>query len=175
MTNYLIVPGLGNSDKDHWQSFFERLGNNYHRINQKEWDAPKCSDWIKAIDKEVSKYDSKSVVLVGHSLGCATIAHWAKKYKCKIKGAMLVAPSDLELPQYNFPCKGFDPIPDKKIGFKTIVVTSTNDQWVSVARAELFAKNWGSQLVKIGKAGHINTASGYGFWKEGVEILEKLG
>ncbi|MBS1793451.1 MAG: alpha/beta hydrolase [Acidobacteria bacterium] len=33
-TNYLIVPGLGNSGTEHWQTFFEKSGGNFQRINQ---------------------------------------------------------------------------------------------------------------------------------------------
>jgi uncharacterized protein len=175
MTNYLLVPGLGNSGPEHWQTYFENLGDNFYRVEQQEWDAPICEDWIETIDKKVSAFDSSTVVLIGHSLGCSTIAHWAKKYKKQIKGALLVAPSDLEAPQYTFPAIGFTPIPIDKINFKTIVVASENDVWVSLERANFFAKNWGSEFINIGNAGHINVASGHTNWEEGVELLKKLG
>lgn len=174
MTNYFIVPGLGNSGPEHWQTFFEKSGNNFQRIVQKEWDAPHCSDWIATIDKAIEGYDPETVVLIGHSLGCAAIAHWAMKYQRKIKGALLVAPSDLEAPQYTFPATGFDPIPRDTLHFKTIVVASTNDPWVTPDRAMFFAGNWGSELITIGNAGHINAASGYGDWPEGLAILQRL-
>jgi len=174
MTNYLIVPGLGNSGPEHWQTFFENSGNNFKRITQQEWDAPVCNDWVAAIDKSVSDYDAASVILIGHSLGCTTIAHWATRYKKKIKGALLVAPSDVEAQEYTFPAKGFSPMPTKKINFKTIVVASADDPWVSLERARHFADNWGSEFINIGKAGHINAASGHKEWKEGFNILKRL-
>ncbi len=174
-TNYFIVPGLGNSGPEHWQSFFERSGNNFRRIEQKEWDAPHCKDWTATIDQTLSSFDLSTVVLIGHSLGCSTIAHWAAEYKKVIKGALLVAPSDMEAPQYTFPAIGFGPMPRAKINFKTIVVASADDPWVSLERATFFANNWGSELINIGNAGHINTASGHTQWKEGWEILKKLG
>jgi predicted alpha/beta hydrolase family esterase len=34
------------------------------------------------------------------------------------------------------------------------------------------AESWGSRLVNIGKAGHINAASGLGEWTEGHRLLE---
>jgi len=174
MTNYLIVPGLGNSGPEHWQTFFENFGDNFKKIIQQEWDAPVCNDWVTAIEKEVSKYDAATVVLIGHSLGCITIAHWANKYKNIIKGALLVAPSDVEAQGYTFPAKGFSPAPTEKINFKTIVVASENDPWVSLERANHFADSWGSEFINIGKAGHINVASGHNEWKEGLEILNRL-
>ena len=174
MTNYFIVPGLGNSGEEHWQSFFESSGENFKRIQQQEWDAPVCADWIETIDKALAGQDLSSVVLIGHSLGCLTIAHWAKQYGRKIKAALLVAPSDFEAPQYTFPATGFAPIPKEKINFRTIVVASSNDQWVSLERAKFFADNWGSEFINIGEAGHINTLSGHYQWHEGLAILKTL-
>lgn len=175
MINYLIVPGLGNSGPEHWQSFLENSGSDFIRIQQQDWEAPACEDWITTIDLEVSKYPLSSVVLIGHSMGCTAIAHWARKYQKEIKGALLVAPSDLEAPVYTFEATGFTPIPQEKFNFKTIVVGSENDEWVSLDRARFFAANWGSEFISLGQAGHINVASGYGDWKEGLEILKKLG
>jgi len=174
MTNYFTIPGLGNSEPEHWQSYFEQSGNNIKRINQQEWEAPHCDDWIETIDKALTGYDLSTVVLIGHSLGCSTIAHWAKKFKRRIKGALLVAPSDLEAPQYTFPTVGFAPIPLDKIPFKTAVIASTNDKWVSFDRAKYFADHWGSEFISIGNAGHINVDSGHTNWKEGLEYLKKF-
>ena len=175
MNNYFIVPGLGNSGPEHWQTFFESTGNNFQRIIQQEWDAPHCSDWVATIDKALSGYDLSTVILIGHSLGCSTIAHWAKQYNKKIKGALLVAPSDVENPVYTFPATGFVPIPLNRINFKTIVVASTDDHWVSLERAKFFADNWGSEFVNIGNAGHINAESGHYQWHEGLAILKMFG
>jgi uncharacterized protein len=175
MTDYFIVPGLGNSGKEHWQTFFENSATNFQRINQQEWDAPECNKWIAEIDKAINDYDLLNVVLIGHSLGCCAIAHWATVYNKKIKGALLVAPSDIENPIYTFPATGFAPISLNKINFKTIVVASKDDPWVSLERAKLFAGNWGSEFVNIGNAGHINASSGYGKWLDGLTILKTLG
>ena len=119
MINYLIVPGLGNSGPEHWQTYFQHSGNNFHKIEQQEWDSPDCEDWINTIDIKVSEFETSTVILVGHSLGCTAIAHWAKKYGKQIKGALLVAPSDIEKPVYTFPSTGFTPIPLDKLNFKT--------------------------------------------------------
>lgn len=175
MTNYLIVPGLGNSGEDHWQTYFENSGNNFQRIIQKEWDSPNCLDWIRTINDAISGYDPRTVVLIGHSLGCATIAHWAAHFKSRIKGALLVAPSDLDAPQYTFPATGFNPVPMIEINFKTILVASSNDPWVTTDRAKLFANTWASEYVNIGNAGHINISSGFGPWEQGLKILKTLG
>lgn len=173
MINYFNIPGLGNSGEKHWQTNFETIGLNIKRIEQKDWDAPVCSDWIATIDETLKDYDLANVVLVGHSLGCATITKWATDFNRKIRGALLVAPSDLEAPAYDFPAKGFT-ITKEKLPFKSIVVASSNDPWVTIERAEYFAGLWGSEFINIGDAGHINSASGHYEWPEGIEILKRL-
>lgn len=175
MTKYFMVPGLGNSGPEHWQTYFESDSDQFQRILQREWDAPDCSEWISTIQQTLEAYDLEEVILIGHSLGCVTIAHWAEKYQKRIKGAMLVAPSDLEAPAYQFPATGFLPLPLKTIPFRTLVVASEDDPWVSLERAKFFAAHWGSECINIGKAGHINAASGHFKWEEGLAILKTLG
>jgi predicted alpha/beta hydrolase family esterase len=68
MTNYLIVPGLGNSDLEHWQTYFQNSALNFSRIEQSDWDIPNCEDCIQNIDATVTSYELSSVVLIGHSL-----------------------------------------------------------------------------------------------------------
>ncbi len=176
MTQYFIIPGLGNSGEGHWQTWMQHTGPNFKRIEQQEWDKPDCGDWIRNINEALAGYDLAEVVLIGHSLACATIAHWAAQSAVPVKGALLVAPSDLDTPQYAaFQTTGFTPMPTARLPFKTIVVTSTNDHWVTTARAQEFAHNWGSELISIGDAGHINGDSGFGEWPRGLEILKQLG
>jgi len=86
----------------------------------------------------------------------------------------LVAPSDIENPVYTFPMTGFTPIPLEKLPFKSLVVASSNDVWVSEERAKFFADAWGSEYLNIGEAGHINVAGGYGEWPAGLELLKNF-
>jgi len=88
-----------------------------------------------------------------------------------VRGAFLVAPSDVEAPSYPPNAIDFEPMPLAPLPFPSIVVASTNDQYVSLDRAKAFASAWGSRLVVIGDAGHINGASGYGPWPEGEKLL----
>lgn len=169
----LIHPGLGNSGPLHWQSLWEKEYN-FTRIQQQDWDAPVCADWIETINEYVQKHDLKDVILVGHSLACSTIAYWAQKYNVKIKGALLVAPSDTEADTYPPGTSGFKPVPLIKLPFPSIVVASTDDYYVTLDRATKFATAWGSELINIGDAGHINVASGFGRWDAGLEIMRRL-
>ena len=168
-----IVPGLGNSGPDHWQTHFERQHPGFTRIQQQEWEAPDRADWVATLEAALQGEDPARVVLVAHSLGCATIAHWAAQHGRSIRGALLVAPSDVETAHYAaFPTTGFSPMPLQRLPFPSKVVFSTNDDWVSPTRARQFAAAWGSELVDIGAAGHVNTASGYGEWPAGLALLD---
>jgi predicted alpha/beta hydrolase family esterase len=169
----LIHPGLGNSGPQHWQSLWEKEYN-FPRIEQRDWETPVCSDWIATLNDHVSKYDPKNVILVGHSLACTTIAYWAQQYNISIKGALLVAPSDTEADTYPPGTTGFTPVPLIKLPFPSIVVASTDDYYVTLARATQFANAWGSELVNVGDAGHINVSSGFGDWNAGLELLKQL-
>ena len=75
MTNYLIVPGLGNSGPEHWQTYFQNSAPNFFRIEQTDWDTPNSEDWIKNLDAMATSFEFSYVVLIGHSLGCSTLAH----------------------------------------------------------------------------------------------------
>jgi uncharacterized protein len=167
------VPGLYNSGPQHWQTHWEKEYG-FTRIEQKEWETPVCDDWLQTIDEAVTKYRLNDVILIGHSLACCTIVRWAEKYKRVIKGALLVGPSDVEAPSYPPGTKGFSPMPTFKLPFPSIVIASSNDEYVTMERAKEFAANWGSELINAGDLGHINSSSNLGNWPFGYSILKKL-
>jgi predicted alpha/beta hydrolase family esterase len=41
-------------------------------------------------------------------------------------------------------------------------------------RVRHWAQLWGSTLIDLGNAGHINTESGFGPWPEGLALLQDL-
>ena len=173
-TTYLFIPGYGNSDENHWQTYFEKQLTNAFRIDQKSWDQPLCEDWINEINNTVQQFDLETVILISHSLGGLAITHWASRFNTKVKGAFIVAPPDLENPYLDLSLESFTPIPKLKLPFPSIVIGSTNDPWVTPERIQTFSENWGSKLIMIGEAGHINTTSGYGNWDTGLSILKNF-
>ncbi|WP_231590659.1 RBBP9/YdeN family alpha/beta hydrolase [Hymenobacter terrenus] len=166
------MPGLGNSGPDHWQTHFERLNPDFMRIEQRDWESPDRQEWVETLARALANEDLTRVVLIAHSLGCVTVAHWAAQYDLRIRGALLVAPSDVETAHYAaFPTTGFAPMPLDALPFPSKVVASSTDEWVTPVRARQFATAWGSELIDLGAAGHINTASGHGNWPFGLELL----
>ena len=170
----LLVPGLHNSGAGHWQTLWEQADPaTFTRVVQREWDAPACADCVEAIEQAVVRAGA-SVVLAAHSLGCIAIAHWAMGRHSPVRGALLVAPPDPERPDFPTGATGFAPVPKRPLGFPSILVASTNDPYGSFAHAEACAAGWGSRLVNLGPAGHINTASGLGPWPDGLALLKQL-
>jgi predicted alpha/beta hydrolase family esterase len=172
----LLVPGLYNSGPEHWQSPWQAKHPEYRRLQQADWETPRCEDWVRTLHACILQIESP-VLLAGHSLACATIAHYAAQHtdgEGRVAAAFLVAPSDVEAPTYPPGSTGFNPMPLRKLPFHSVVVASTDDPYVTLERAEFFAHSWGSRLIKIAKAGHINAASGYGSWLEGEEWLAGL-
>lgn len=170
----LMVPGFTGSGPGHWQSLWRRNHPEYRRVEQRDWDHPEPVEWVAALDRAVRETPGR-VVLVGHSLGCVTIARWARTSDVgRIGAVMLVAPSDVEAPSAPSEVRGFAPIPLDRLPFPTLVVTSTNDPLITLPRAQQFASRWGARLASIGAADHIHTAAGFGPWPQGHALLESL-
>lgn len=170
----LIVPGLGSSGQQHWQTLWGRQHPEFVRVEQRDWETPNCSDWMATLDKAVMQHDPAEVIVVAHSLACIAVAIWAKEYNRSIKAALLVAPADTEAADFPEGTTGFTPIPLEPLPFQSLLVASTNDPYITEARAMQLAQAWGSDFVSVGEAGHINADAGYGEWDEGLALLKRL-
>ena len=169
----LILPGIGNSGSEHWQSLWEKAHPSFVRVQQRDWYRPDCSEWLEVLEKTVRRAGADAV-LAAHSLACVLVAHWAVQTNLRIKGALLVAPPNPVGPNFPKEAVGFSPLPLKPLAFPSIVVASTNDPYGSAAFARSAASAWGSRLVNISAAGHINAKSGLGDWNEGFLLLQQL-
>ena len=93
---YLIVPGWQGSSDDHWQTHWQNSLPNSTRVEQADWLTPRREDWIAALAEAIAA-DSTPVILIAHSLGCITVAHWAERAPesllSQVRGALLVAPA----------------------------------------------------------------------------------
>ncbi|HEX5830859.1 MAG TPA: alpha/beta hydrolase [Gemmatimonadaceae bacterium] len=173
----LILPGLFDSGPDHWQSHWERADDTCRRVVQADWATPRCADWVTTLDQAIAAQEGP-VVLVGHSSACALVAHWARSapaaHLARVRGALLVAPSDPEGPRYPEGPTGFAPMPLTPLPFPSIVVASTDDEYVAPEQARAYAAAWRRAFVDTGPAGHINAARGFGAWPEGYALLRQL-
>ena len=172
----LIIPGLGDSGPQHWQSLWEASYPEYQRVRQTDWERPRCSDWVSNLDAVISAANPP-LVLVAHSMGCIGVIHWAattRNGNKRVAAALLVSPPDVEAETIPAGPTGFAPCPLIRLPFRSIVVASTNDPFAALDRAKTFAGAWGSEIVILESAGHINAASGHGPWPEGKRLLDKL-
>src|SRR4029450_10928544 len=95
----LILPGLYNSGPDHWQTQLEAQHPEFRRIQQEDWERPRCADWVARLNEAVT--ETPDAVLVGHSSACALVAHWSAAHPDgRVRAALLVGPSDPEAPSY---------------------------------------------------------------------------
>lgn len=173
-TRVLMIPGLNGSGPGHWQTLWEEKYG-YDRVEQMNWVNPDLDEWVNTLNASVTASPERTV-LVAHSLGCLTVANWAKAFPentDRIQCALLVTPPDVELSPY---------IPDalkrfalhEFIAFPTMLVGSENDHYRTLDSARKLAVSWGSLFVNAGALGHINLDSGLGPWPQGETFLADL-
>lgn len=174
---YLIVPGWQGSSDDHWQSHWQRTLPNSARVEQDDWLTPRREDWVATLDRAVNA-SADPVILIAHSLGCVTVAHWSVDASLvslrKVRGALLVAPADVERPACSPALRNFAPIPKYLLPFPSQVVGSDNDPAASAPRALQLARDWGAEAGILAGAGHINVKSGHRRWEQGFAYLYRL-
>jgi predicted alpha/beta hydrolase family esterase len=164
----LIIPGLGGSGPDHWQTRWEQKLSTARRVHQRDWDKPQRDEWVGAIATAIQTA-TRPVILVAHSLGAIAAIHAARETAPWMKGAFLVAaPSEERLAGVVEADPAFRPYPREKLPFPAVLVASRDDPYSSPAESETLARDWGAKLIDAGPSGHINAASGHGPWPEGL-------
>ena len=163
MTTILIIPGLGGSGLNHWQTCLERSFPDACRVQQADWDRPDRGAWIGRLVAAIEA--APGAVLVAHSLGSrALVAHVAAEHPdLPIEAALLVAPADVDFVDHTpANVRSFAPMPGAPLPFRSIVVASTNDPFIAHARARQLANAWHADFVDAGPLGHINVELGAG-------------
>ena len=166
----LIVPGWRDSGPGHWQSLWAERYAHTARVQQDNWLTPARAAWVKSIRRTLLA-QPEPVVVVAHSLGCIAITHLPPEAEARIAGALLVAPAD---PERRSILSDFAPVPSRKLPYRSILVASSNDPFCPIRLAGAYARNWGSEFVRVPDAGHINIESGHGPWPLGVALLQSL-
>ena len=170
---FLIIPGFTNSGPRQWQTLWEQHLHNARRVQMPDWDHPDCDYWVRALDEAIRKSPTPPI-LIAHSCGVSTVAHWAARHDAPIHAALLVAPADPQAENYPKELMTFAPLPEKRMHFRSTLVASSNDPYCSLDVAHRLAKAWGSHFVDAGAAGHINTDAGFGPWPAGEKLLDQL-
>jgi predicted alpha/beta hydrolase family esterase len=132
MARILVIPGLGGSGPEHWQTWLERSFADAARVEQDDWDRPHRHKWITRLFDAVA--ESPGAVLVAHSLGCILVAHAALEYPdLPIDSALLVAPADVDSAAHTPDhLRSFARIPQLPLPFPAVTVASTNDPYMEL-------------------------------------------
>jgi uncharacterized protein len=170
----LLLPGWQDSDPGHWQSRWEAL-HGAQRVQQDDWWWPRRGDWMARLEDTLLA-DERPAVLIAHSMGCQLVAAWAahSRHAERVQGALLVALPDVERADMPPQLQAWAPIPQARLPFHSVAVLSDDDPYCAIERGRLFAAAWGSRIVALPGAGHINTASGLGDWPDGWQHVEEL-
>ena len=170
MPSIIIVPGWRDSGPGHWQSLWAEQLPGAVRVQQDDWITPSRSAWVASISRTILEQPDP-VVIVAHSLGCIATTHLPPEAVARIQGALLVAPAD---PERRGILADFAPVPYQPLPYRSILVASGNDPFCPVRTAGAYARAWGSEFVRLQKAGHINIESGFGAWPLGLALLQSL-
>ncbi len=169
MTHTLIIPGVGGSEYDHWQSWLQRGLMQCSRVEQQDWNTPVLTTWVAEFVASVQQITGE-IEVVAHSFGCLTSLAALDQHPelvKKINKLILVAPAN----PARFGENGFakDSQQDYSAYFQqiklqvpTVLLISENDPWLSFQDAHVFAKSWKIKPINLGKVGHVNVASGFG-------------
>ncbi len=163
----LVVPGLHDSGPDHWQTWLQRHYRSALRVRQHDWSVPDLERWADGIVDALAGEPRGPWVAVAHSFGCLALVRALLRGAPGIEAVVLVAPAD--------PLKfgAAEALPCQPLPVASTLVASRTDPWMPFGSSVNWSRVWGSQLVDLGDAGHVNVASGHGPWPLGRQLLER--
>lgn len=180
MATVLIVPGLRDDAPGHWQSLLAAGDAGIHSVPVQGKAMLDCAARVQALEDAAQAIDGP-LLLVAHSGGCLTVAHWAARMRRPVHAALLAVPPDFDTPMpAGYPTRdelqaaGWFPLPRQRLPFPSLVGASRNDPLASFEAAQSLATDWGSRVVDLGAVGHLNPASGYGPWPQVRDLIDHL-
>lgn len=176
MKRVLILHGWGGSDFPHWQAYLaSEIAKEYGCVSFFKFsdiDFPNKDIWLKELQAEIGAFAPNIVV-------CHSIANTLWFHLCnsgaieELEKLFLVAPPsfgcDIKELESFFPCS----IPKKLYAKEALLVTSTNDPYMSMDEAKELQEALGIEMVVLQNAGHINTAGSYGKWDWIVKEIQR--
>lgn len=176
----LFVPGLRDHVAEHWQTLLAAQIPGSITVEPLTEDRLSREARVKALDDALGNING-DVVIAAHSAGALMVVNWAIAPTRKIRGALLVTPSDVEnplppgYPAYDdLKANGWMPIPRQPLPFPSIVAASRNDPLAQFEKSAGLARAWGSEFYDAGEVGHLNPAAGFGHWPDALPLLERL-
>ncbi|TWS24954.1 serine hydrolase family protein [Tsukamurella sputi] len=183
----VVVPGLRGSAPSHWQERYAARTETAVTVpSPAEADRHSIGERVRLVGRTIAAVDGQ-VILVAHSAGVLAVVRWVRSLPDgdpaleKVVGAVLATPPDfgVEWPEPHprpaeLSAAGWEPIPRRRLPFPSVVAASRTDPLARYRTTAGLAEAWGSRLVDLGDAGHLNPASGYGEWGMVDELVAEL-
>ena len=165
----LVIPGLNDSGPAHWQTWLQgHYSRRALRVEQEDWADADLARWSQRIETTLARHPEARWVAVAHSFGCLALMRHLALGGEGVRSALLVAPAD----PAKFGVAG--KLPQSRVTQPTVVIASETDPWVRFDAACAWARLWGSQVLNLGDAGHINTDSGFGPLPQAKGLVEAM-
>ena len=165
----LVIPGLNDSGPAHWQSWLQgHFSRHAVRVEQDDWASADLARWAQCIEMTLVRHPRSRWVAVAHSFGCLALLRFLAQGGEGVQSALLVAPAD----PAKFGLAG--KLPQSQLAIPSVLLASETDPWMKFASACAWARVWGSQLLSLGDAGHINTEAGFGPLPQAKALVEQM-
>jgi uncharacterized protein len=179
-----MVPGLRDESDEHWQTLLVRelqsAGRPVRSVKPLGRANLDCASRVALLQQEATAVKGP-LIIVGHSAGALTVAHWASQARGDVSGALLAVPPNFEVPlPAGYPALdalaagGWLPLPRIPLPFPSIVAASRNDPLATYEWVTALAGDWHSRVVDLGAVGHLNPASGFGPWLRASQLIDAL-
>jgi predicted alpha/beta hydrolase family esterase len=173
----VFLAGFGNSEGVHWQRLWYQSSHHATWVEHADWWHPVKDQWLADLNLTLATIDGP-LVFVTHSMGCLLFTEWLRGHQNqnvdKVKGAFLVAPPDVNGPNFPEQAVNFSNLNDVVARCPVVVVASENDPYGSADYAKNFGRALGASVYMIGAKGHINADSELGTWPEGWGLLTEF-
>ena len=165
---FLLLHGYGGTHPEHWQSY---LANHLKDKGQTVLfpdlpnpDRPQLDEWMEYLGQVLKDVDPDTLVVTGHSLGCALWLHYIAKHPdIRPKKVFLVSPplNDCGIVEI----AGFFPLTELDLsGQDYLLIGSDDDNFILKEEFEELAERLHAPLKILPGAGHIN-APMHGDWE----------
>lgn len=169
----IVLPGIGGSGPDHWQTHWQTANPSFRRFAPGDWLQPDLEVWVDALERSIRDLPAPPLI-IAHSLSCLLVAHSAQRGIGPIRGAFLVAVPDPGTDCFPEAAQSFRAVPEDPLPFPALVVASSDDPYGSLTHAHRCATLWGADFAGIGPCGHINAASNLGAWPDGFSMFQQF-
>jgi predicted alpha/beta hydrolase family esterase len=165
----LVIPGLNDSGPAHWQTWLQaHFSRHAVRVEQDDWASADLALWSQRIETTLARHPGSRWIAVAHSFGCLALLRHLAQGGEGLLSALLVAPAD----PAKFGVAG--KLTQSRLAIPSVLLASETDPWMKFEAASTWARVWGSQLISLGDAGHINTEAGFGPLPQAKSLVEAM-